>query len=294
MKRQSFLSVPARTVSGVLLLGLFCCAVAPGVIAVPAARPSVGPSAGDPLQAARHEASRLMRAAVFAEPGVGTLPYRIYAPQVPAGTKIPCVLFLHGAGERGTNNIAQLKHGVPAILGYARAHGGAVVIAPQCPDGPFGKGWVDCDWRAKSHTMAAEPSVPFRLAWDLLSKVLAEHPEIDLARVYVTGISMGGYGTWEMLARHGGTFAAAVPICGGGDLAQAPRITGMKIRVFHGGADSCVPTSRSVDMAAAVKEAGGDAELHVYPGVDHDCWTRTYADTSVLDWLFGQRCLKKR
>lgn len=238
----------------------------------------------------RQFAESLMTAATFTQDGVGSIPYRLYVPKdLPPDQKVPLVLFLHGAGERGTNNVDQLLHGVPVILRYARSHGEAVILAPQCPDGPFGKGWVDCDWRAASNALSAEPSVPLRLATALLRKELAELPMVDPSRVYVTGISMGGFGTWDLLSRHPDLFAAAIPICGGADLAMAPKMKDVPIWTFHGGVDSCVPVVRSRNMTAALKACGGKVRYREYPGVDHDCWTRTYQDPEVLTWLFSQR-----
>lgn len=212
--------------------------------------------------------------------------YRFAAPEkTDEGKQYPLVLFLHGAGERGSDNKAQLKHGVNDILkGAAKLGEPVFLIAPQCPP----ERW----W--------AEPS-PDRLGLAdagknrLLEAVLAlveetatKHP-IDRKRIYVTGLSMGGFGTWWMLAESPETWAAAIPICGGGNTKDAVNFKDIPIRIFHGAADDVVLPKSSEMMAAALKEIGGKAELTIYPGVGHNSWTQTYRDAEVIKWLFAQK-----
>lgn len=214
------------------------------------------------------------------------LPYRQYlSADIPEGEKIPLILFLHGAGERGDDNSRQLCNGVDSILNYAIGRGIRVaMIIPQCP-GPAQ--WVDTPWDQLAHRMKPEPSATMRLAMELLDAKIAELP-IDTARVYVTGLSMGGYGTWDILQREPERFAAAIPICGGGDTTLAWKIRDVPIWAFHGSADTTVPTSRSRDMVSALWACGGNIRYREYPGVGHGSWGQTYADPSVLDWLFSQ------
>ncbi len=215
-----------------------------------------------------------------------SLNYRIHVPQsLPAGRKVPLILFFHGAGERGDDNLAQLKHGVTELIRYSMTNGEAVVIAPQCP---AGMQWVNTNWSAPSHVMPSMPSTPMKLALLLLQDTLAKLP-VDPARVYVTGISMGGYGTWDILQRKPDLFAAAIPICGGGDASLAPKIKQVPTWVFHGDKDAAVPVSRSRDMVKALQACGGKVQYREYPNAGHNVWTRTYADRAVLDWLFAQR-----
>jgi predicted peptidase len=122
----------------------------------------------------------------------------------------------------------------------------------------------------------------------LVEETAQKHP-IDRARIYVTGISMGGFGTWDLLARSPQAWAAAIPVCGGGDPKAAAKFKDIPIRIFHGGADDVVPPESSELMAAALKGMGGKSELTLYPGVGHDSWTRTYRDTGVIRWLLAQR-----
>ncbi len=217
----------------------------------------------------------------------GKLLYRFHAPKtLEEGRKYPLVVLLHGAGERGDDNVAQLVHGADALFSYAQRRGEEMFfIAGQVPKNAL---WVDHPWNARAHRMNKKPSACLDLLLKLIDKTLAEQP-VDPARVYVTGISMGGYGTWEAVQRRPELFAAAMPICGGGDTACASKLKDLPIWCFHGDADGAVPTSRSRDMFAAIRSVGGIVRYREYPGVGHDCWTRTYADDDVLDWFFGQR-----
>ena len=215
--------------------------------------------------------------------------YRLLEPDfVEPGVEYPLVVFLHGAGERGTDNAKQLQY-LPTALASRekRDRFPCYVIAPQCdPE----KRWAEIDRSSKkSVPLAAEPSTMMRVAIGAIQRTLARHP-IDRRRVYLTGLSMGGYGSWDLAARHSQLFAAAVPICGGGDEAQAPRLAKLPIWAFHGDADAVVPPERSRTMVAAIRAAGGEPRYSELPGVGHDSWKTAYRDESgLLDWLFAQR-----
>lgn len=218
--------------------------------------------------------------------------FRLLVPRPEPGAKsdpAPVVLFLHGAGERGTDNMAQLKH-FPEKMAQPewRARYRCFLIAPQCePD----QQWVDAPWSDKaSKPMAAEPSEMMQVAIAALEKVRTEHAAaIDPARVYLTGLSMGGFGTWELAMRHPDWFAAAAPLCGGGDESLASRLKTLPVWAFHGKEDTVVWPERSERLVAAVNQAGGQAKLSLLPGVGHDAWTPAYDPKSgLLDWLFGQ------
>jgi predicted peptidase len=232
-------------------------------------------------------ASELTVAEVFTDAQGEALPYRIYLPTgIPEGRKLPLVLFFHGAGERGTNNVSQLVHGVMPLIRYGQqAQDPAILLVPQCP---AGKQWVNVPWSSTSHTMPAEPSAHLRLALALLRDQMRTLP-VDPARVYVTGVSMGGYGTWDAIQREPQLFAAALPVCGGGDTALAPAIRHIPIWTFHGEKDPVVPVCRSRDMFAALQACGGHVQYREYPGAGHGVWTPTYNDTDVLTWFFAQR-----
>ncbi|MCU0782029.1 MAG: prolyl oligopeptidase family serine peptidase [Akkermansiaceae bacterium] len=212
------------------------------------------------------------------------LPYRWSAPaKMEPDATYPLVLFLHGAGERGSDNTAQLKHGVRAILKAAeKLNQPCFLIAPQCPPDRW---WTPRGPRANDqhHNQA-----PLDAVIALVTDTLKRHP-VDPARVYVTGLSMGGYGTWHLLASQPDLFAAAIPICGGGDPGKAVSFKAVPIWAFHGEADPVVPVKTTREMIAALEQAGGKPKATYYPGVAHDSWTATYDNTEVLKWLFAQR-----
>ena len=205
-------------------------------------------------------------------------------------SKVPLLFFMHGAGERGTDNARQLLNGMKDIFAWMDAHEkGYRIVAGQVPSG---KRWVEVDWGATSHEIPAEPSETMALQLELLDKLLAD-PRTDKTRVYATGISMGGFGTWDVLCRRPEVFAAGLPICGGADVAQAPKIAKIPIWTFHGSADNVVRPCRSRDMVSALWAAGSNVHYREYPDARHDVWTRTYRDGEVLEWLFRQRKSEK-
>jgi predicted peptidase len=209
-----------------------------------------------------------------------------YDPQ----TKYPLVLFMHGAGERGDDNVRQLVHGMNDFASdEIMAKYPCFVVAPQCPKE---QKWVDVNWSAPSHETPAQAAGPLRLAMAAIAGLEKEF-SVDPARIYVTGLSMGGYGTWDAIARYPGRFAAAAPICGGGDPAQAKTICSTPIWAFHGGKDGVVKPQRSRDMIEAIKAAGGSPKYTEYPDAGHDSWTATYKDPEFFAWLFAQRRAKE-
>lgn len=218
----------------------------------------------------------------------GVLPYRILAPAgIAAGTKYPLVIFLHGAGERGSDNQKQLAHGGALFMDPKnRAAYPAFVVFPQCPDD---KRWVEVDWSdSKPHQQPNEPSVPMALLLDLIPSLITSLP-IDSSRVYVMGLSMGGFGTWDIVARRPNGFAAAVPICGGAADATAPLLAKLPVWAFHGDQDPTVKVGRTRSMIAALKQAGGDPKYSELPGVQHNAWDAALAEPGLLPWLFAQK-----
>ena len=214
------------------------------------------------------------------------LPYRWHTPEtIEPGRKYPLVLFLHGAGERGSDNTAQLKHGVTPILDWSRDHNQpCFLLAPQCPPEAW---WCDIDHQTWLPVKTGNPNAVMRKVIALLADTAAQFP-VDPARLYVTGLSMGGYGTWFLLESMPERLAAAIPICGGGNPAAAAHFKEVPVWVFHGGADDVVPPSASRAMVEAVQHAGGKPKFTDYPGVKHDSWSATYRDDAVLRWLFDQ------
>lgn len=210
-----------------------------------------------------------------ASPGrYGRLDYLVHVPPgVAPDGGWPLVLFLHGAGERGRDLELVKREGLPRVVEHG--HGASfVAVAPQCPTG--------ATWQPHARTLLA-----------LLDHLLATRP-IDAARVYLTGISMGGYGTWALAVSNPGRFAAIVPICGGGlrSLGFPERVrelAHLPVWAFHGALDDIVPLDESRRLVDALTAAGGDARLTVYPDLGHDSWTRAYADPALFEWLLSQR-----
>ncbi len=227
--------------------------------------------------------------------GSDTLPYRILLPlHYDASRKYPLIMVLHGAGERGNNNEAQLLHGSYLFLKDSiREKYHAIVVFPQCPATSF---WSNVQFNMDSVTgkrglqfqPEGEPTVAMKLAQELLYKIIDEYP-VNKKRIYVGGLSMGGMGTFEMVRRNPKLFAAAFPICGGGATATAPAMKKIKWWVFHGEVDEIVPASLSQEMVDALKAAGADVKYSLYPGVNHNSWDNAFAEPTLLPWLFAQK-----
>ncbi|MCS7303799.1 MAG: prolyl oligopeptidase family serine peptidase [Thermoguttaceae bacterium] len=214
--------------------------------------------------------------------------YRLWVPRgYDPGKKYPLILFLHGAGERGDDNLKQLA--IPDVLHwvrdkYAKEHP-SFLVAPQCPAGAK---WVDVNWwQLPHHQTPPEPSEPMRLTMELLDALQKEF-SIDPDRIYVTGLSMGGYGTFDLLVRRPKYFAAAVPICGGADDSRAKDFAHVPIWIFHGAKDQAVPVVRSRSIVEALRKAGGQPRYTEYPDGGHAIWQRVYADEELARWLFQQ------
>lgn len=226
---------------------------------------------------------------VWKAPNGIEVPYRLAVPEsVEAGKTYPLILFMHGAGERGTDNALQLKHGVQDILANAaKLNEPCFLIAPQCPAEVW---WADLDDRKLRLKAATEPNPRLEAVLALVDDFPKSHP-VDPKRLYITGISMGGFATWFILGQHPDKFAAALPICGGGDPAPelVSKFKDVPVWTFHGDKDTVVPPEASLDLVAALEKAGGKPKLTIYPGVGHNSWTQTYADPEPLRWLLSHR-----
>ncbi|MBM4042568.1 MAG: phospholipase [Planctomycetes bacterium] len=178
----------------------------------------------------------------------------------------PLLLFLHGAGERGKDPELVKKHGPPRLI--AEGHEFPfIVVSPQCPKGQ--------SWSTDVlHALLDELGGSYR---------------VDTRRVYLTGLSMGGYGTWSLACERPERFAAIAPICGGGNRLLAHGLKDVPVWAFHGAKDEVVPLAESERMVDAVKGCGGKAKLTVYPEAGHDSWTPTYASPALYKWLLKHR-----
>jgi predicted peptidase len=199
--------------------------------------------------------------------------YLLFLPKgYPRGRKRwPLILFLHGAGERGRNLELVKKHGPPKIV-EEREDSPFILVSPQCPRGET--------W--KSDVLDA-----------LLDEVIASC-RVDPRRVYLTGLSMGGYGTWSLACDHPERFAAIAPVCGGGRRIEAHKLKDTPVWAFHGARDDIVPVAESERMVTALEECGGNAKLTVYPDAGHDSWTETYSNPALYKWFLRHRRPKAR
>lgn len=214
------------------------------------------------VRGARSKVELRLRYLLYLPPGYGADPSRGW----------PLVLFLHGAGERGDDLDLVRRHGVPRRV--EEEDFPFVAVSPQCAAG--------ASWHRQLPALKS-----------LLEEVLACHT-IDPDRVYLTGISMGGYGAWHLAARFPQLFAAVVPVCGGGlPSAGFPEkvcaLRDVPVWAFHGAEDLVVPVQETTQLVEKLRACGGDVRLTIYPGVGHDSWTRTYAEPQLYAWLLAQR-----
>jgi predicted peptidase len=230
--------------------------------------------------------------------GNDTLPCRILSPEnFQNGKKYPLVIFLHGAGERGNDNEAQLTWGADLFLDSAnRANFPAIVVFPQCPKN---QRWSDYTKKITDENAdlpvwtEGEMTRPLQLVSAFIDTLL-KSGRIDKSRVYLGGLSMGGYGSFEMLWRKPGVFAAAIPICGGGNPAM---ISGYRkdlpLWIFHGDKDNVIPVANSRMIVNLLSPKNKKLKYTEYPGVGHDSWKNAFQEKELLPWLFSNRLPNK-
>ncbi len=228
----------------------------------------------------------------------------------------PLLVFLHGSGERGADTWLVAKHGPPKLLHgdaplplatppAANAKGKAADTPPAAPETPEARARREAAARAlRENFIVVSPQLPAGpTSWDddgilaLVDEIAARH-RVDTRRVYLTGLSLGGYGAWSAGIKHPERFAAIVPVCGGGSAADIrrglrenkPALTSLAIWAFHGAKDPAVPVAESEAMVVALKKAGvTDLQFTVYPEAKHDSWTETYANPEIYAWLLKHR-----
>ena len=203
-----------------------------------------------------------------------TLRYLIHLPDdydADPDRRWPLVLFLHGAGERGSDLESAALHG-PPMLADAGHEFPFILVTPQCSE--------SSQWVTELSTLSG-----------LLDEVVTAH-RIDPARISVTGLSMGGYGAWSLAVRYPERFAAIAPICGGLWLQSAAPIRNLPAWAFHGDADDVVPLSATEQIVTELRSLGADVQFTRYPGVGHDSWTETYENPALYDWLLSHRRLR--
>jgi len=213
----------------------------------------------------------LQKVAVLRKDIAVNIQYLVSVPQEePPVEGWPLMLFLHGLGECGSDINRVKKHGPPKLIENGKKFP-FVVVSPQCPRGSRWEPW--------------ELTV-------LLDDVI-ENNDIDEGRIYLTGLSMGGFGTWDLAAYSPNRFAAIAPICGGGNTLDAKLLIHLPVWVFHGAEDKVVPAFFSESMVAAIQKAGGRPKITIYPHACHDCWTKTYENPELYTWMLNKRCRKK-
>jgi predicted peptidase len=227
----------------------------------------------------------------FKMDGGKSVVYRLFVPKgYQASKKYPLMLTLHGAGERGSDNAIQLTHYFNKVWAADSGQNGhpCFVVAPQCPKDSQ---WVNTPWAKGSYDMdAVAMSGPMKAVVGILDS-LAREFNLDADRIYVSGISMGGYGTWYLAMKYPGRFAAAVPVCGGADPEKAPSLAKLPIWTFHAEDDGTVPVAGTREMVAALKAAGSPVIYTEYPksmGINHQSWIPAGNNPELIAWVFKQ------
>lgn len=222
----------------------------------------------------------------------GILPYRIlYPANITEGHKYPLFIFLHGAGERGNDNLLQLKHGSSLFTADVnREKYPAIVVFPQCPENDF---WAKVSFSREGdkRKFDFDPDSGATSSMNMLLELvdsLSNLQMVDKQRIYVGGLSMGGMGTFELVYRRPDLFAAAVPICGGGNPIVAQSYNDTEFWIFHGVADEVVPVAYSKIMHEAIQEQGLKTALTIYPGVGHNSWDNAFEEPELLNWIFSK------
>lgn len=196
--------------------------------------------------------------------------YAVYVPRYyDSDRKWPLIVFLHGAGERGDDGLKQTEVGIGPAIRLNPERFPAVVVMPQCPENVY--------WSS------AEDDIT-----ESIERTLEEY-NIDRRRIYLTGLSMGGYGTWTYGAKNVERFAALIPICGGGSADYAEALAKRPIWAFHGADDQVVLPERSTQMVEAVNAEGGDVNYTEFPETGHNSWDQTYQNEETIEWLFDQK-----
>ena len=224
-------------------------------------------------------------ARTFTAPDGGRLPYRLLAPPPAPGARVPLLLFLHGAGERGDDNQKQLKLAGPLLAAGHRAAYPSVFVAPQCPADVK---WTGTNWQGPDPKRTPELNPPLRRVLALLDAVAAEFP-VDPGRVYVVGVSMGGSAAWDLVSRRPERFAAAVPVCGGVDADGVGPAAKVPLWAFQGAKDELVRPELPRRAIAALKAAGGAPRYTELPDAGHDAWKPAFAEPGLFDWLYAQK-----
>ena len=241
---------------------------------------------------AQFSAEEMLKPYVYTNETGETFAYRMSAPQFPvAGKKYPLILFLHGSGECGADNLRQIKVGLPSLMAVLlKQPEPVIVLAPQCQSGNW---WIHKLARDANYAAAKVPTGSMEVALSLCHNMVASGLA-DPDRLYITGLSLGGFGAWDAIQRETTLFAAAIPICGGGDIRRVQPIKKLPIWVFHGRDDKNVSVDCSRRMVESLKLAGNRSVRYTeYEHAAHDVWDRAYSDPEVIVWLLKQNRAEK-
>jgi predicted peptidase len=231
---------------------------------------------------------------VFTDKSGHSLPYRLLPPVITEpNASYPLIVFLHGSGERGIENERQLIHGGKIFAdSLRRIQYPAYVLFPQCPkDTTWSSVMIDTSRYPLilSYDYNTNPAWPMTATIELIQSIIQTYP-INSKRIYISGLSMGGMGVFEFVYRYPHLFAAAVPICGGGNPSQYDkRVRSVPFKIYHGDADKAVDVEESRRMVKRLKEIGCIVNYTEYPGVGHNSWNNAFADPDFLQWMFQQR-----
>lgn len=235
------------------------------------------------------------------------MPYRLFQPAAPVSKNLPLVVFLHGRGDRGTDNGRRVYENVGLFVNELslvapnmQHRFPCYVLVPQCSDKAVNEEWAKWEGNTPetpfkglgkdgSYTMSTMPSESGAAALALIDHILADHA-IDRQRVYLIGLSMGGFGTWEFTARRPELFAAAVPMAGFSDPTQTENIKHIPFWIFHGDADKSNPVEGSRIISQALKQTGTDVKYTEYEGASHgDSFRKAFAEPELIPWMFSKK-----
>lgn len=216
---------------------------------------------------------------IFTREDGSRLPYRIFIPTGSENSPLPAIIYLHGSGGLGIDNLKQISGGNTQgthlwIRPEIQARQQVIVIAPQLPAGS--------EWAA----VDSDLTIGGMLVLDLIDTLIREK-RIDADRIYLVGQSLGGFGVWDLISKRPDVFAAAIALCGGGRPDHIAAARTVPIWAFHGAQDTAVPVQRSREMVAALEKADGTVKYTEYPAAGHDIWTQAFAEPELPTWLFA-------
>ena len=233
-----------------------------------------------------NELVTITRPRTYVSEGLEWIQYRLYVPEgLAPDAKVPLVVYLHGSGACGSDNVLNLRDGPDYMIAYSRAtRTPVIVVSPQCPQR---YGWSPLFWTPESAVVTPEPLKMERLVRELIDQCVDTLP-VDTNAVLLTGVSLGGFGAWSMLAHNPDLFAAVMPVCGGGDPKACARFRKVPIWIVHGERDGVVPVKLARAMVSELWRLDAPVRYREVPDAGHAVWG-TYGDDSLLKWFFSRR-----